>query len=70
MSILREELITNHLLLDYFEIWDELDIQKVNDAKTIRYYNLLSNLIDGQIDAGIRWLDSDDAKEYFTGETE
>lgn len=70
MSILREELITNHLLLDYFELWDEFDIKSANDTREVRYYNLLMNLINGQLDAGIRWLDSDEAKEYFTGETE
>lgn len=70
MSILREELITNHLLLDYFDLWDEFDIKSANDTQEVRYYNLLMNLINGQIDAGIRWLNSDDAKEYFTGETE
>ena len=70
MSILREELITNHLLLDYFDMWDEFDIKKVDDAKTIRYYNLLSNLFDNQIDASIRWLESDEARDYFFGETE
>lgn len=70
MSILREELITNHLLLDYFGLWDEFDIKKVDDVKTIRYYNLLSNLLDNQIDASIRWLESDEARDYFFGETE
>lgn len=70
MSILREELITNHLLLDYFDLWDEFDIKSANDTREVRYYNQLMNLINGQLDAGIRWLDSDDAKEYFTGETE
>lgn len=70
MSILREELITNHLLLDYFDLWDEFDIKSANDTREVRYYNQLMNLINGQLDAGIRWLDSDEAKEYFTGETE
>lgn len=70
MSILREELITNHLLLDYFDMWDEFDITKVNDPKTIRYYDLIMNLINNQIDAGIKWLDSDDARDYFFSESE
>ena len=70
MSISREELITNHLLLDYFDLWDEFDIKSANDTNEVRYYNQLMNHIQNQIDAGIRWLDSDDAKEYFTGETE
>lgn len=70
MNIIKEHLITNHLMLDYFEMWDEFDIQKVNDSQIIRYYQLLSNLIDGQIDAGIRWLKSDNARTYFFGESE
>ena len=69
-NIAREKLITNHLLLDYFDLWDELDIKSANDTREVRYYNQLISLINGQLDAGIRWLDSDDAKEYFTGETE
>ena len=48
MSILREELITNHLLLDYFDLWDEFDIRKVDDPKTVRYYDLLMNHIQNQ----------------------
>ena len=44
--------------------------QSANDTQEVRYYNQLMTLIEGQLDAGIRWLDSDDAKEYFTGETE
>ena len=70
MSILREELITNHLLLDYFDLWDEFDIKSSNDTYEVRYYNQLMNLINGQLDAGIRWLDSEEAREYFFGESE
>ena len=70
MSILREELITNHLLLDYFDMWDEFDIHKVDDPRTIRYYNLLENHINNQIDATIRWLESEEARDYFFGEAE
>lgn len=69
MSILREELITNHLLLDYFDLWDEFDIKSANDTREVRYYNQLMNLINGQLDAGIRWLDSDEAEQYFKGES-
>ena len=70
MTILREELITNHLLLDYFDMWDEFDIKSANDTREVRYYNQLMNLIESQLDAGIRWLDSNDAKDYFRGESE
>ena len=70
MTILREELITNHLLLDYFDMWDEFDIQKVEDPKTIRYYDLIMNHLQNQIDAGIKWLESDEARDYFFSESE
>ena len=70
MTILREELITNHLLLDYFDMWDEFDIQKVEDPKIIRYYDLLENHIKNQIDATIKWLESDQARDYFFSESE
>ena len=70
MSILKEELITNHLLLDYFDLWDEFDIKSANNTHEVRYYNQLMNLIEGQLDAGIRWLDSQEARDYFFGESE
>lgn len=70
MSILKEELITNHLLLDYFDLWDEFDIRKVDDPKTVRYYELLMNHIQNQIDTGIKWLESDEARDYFYGESQ
>ena len=70
MTILREELITNHLLLDYFDLWDEFDIRKVDDPKTVRYYDLLMNHIQNQIDTGVKWLESDEARNYFFSDSE
>ena len=69
MKIKEERIKTNLLLLDYFDMWDEFHYKSINDTKTMRYYNLITNLIDNQIDAGIRWLDSKEAEEYFKGET-
>lgn len=69
MNIEKERIKTNLLLLDYFDMWDEFHYKSINDTKTMRYYNLITNLIDNQIDAGIRWLDSPEAEEYFKGET-
>lgn len=69
MKIEEERIITNLLLLDYFDMWDEFDIKSLNDTKEARYYNLISILIDDQIDAGIRWIDSPQAEEYFKGES-
>ena len=56
------------MLLDYFDMWDEFDITKVEDPQTIRYFELLENHIKNQIDATVRWLESDDARDYFFGE--
>ncbi len=69
MNITEERIKTNLLMLDYFDMWPEFSVKSINDTKTARYYNLISNLIDSQIDAGIRWLDSKEAEEYFKGET-
>ena len=69
MNIKEERIKTNILLLDYFDMWDEFHFKSINDIKTARYYNLISNLIDSQIDAGLRWIDSEEAEEYFKGES-
>lgn len=70
MSILTEKNNTDKLMLDYLNLWDEFSYKSIEDSKALRYYRLLMNLIDNQLDAGIRWLDSDDARDYFFGETE
>lgn len=69
MRINEERIKTNLLMLDYFDMWDDFHYKSINDTKTMRYYNLISNLIDSQIDAGIRWIDSEEAEEYFKGES-
>lgn len=69
MNITEERIKTNLLMLDYFDMWDEFHFKSINDVKTMRYYNLISNLIDSQIDASIRWIDSKEAEEFFTGES-
>ena len=56
-------------MLDYFDMWDEFQVKSLNDTKEARYYNLISSLIDNQIDAGIKWIDSPQAEEYFKGES-
>ena len=70
MKIEEERIKTNLLMLDYFDMWDDFHFKSINDTKTLRYYNLISNLIDTQLDATIKWLDSQEAREYFTGESE
>ncbi|WP_407454424.1 phage minor head protein [Methanobrevibacter sp.] len=69
MNIEEERIKTNLLMLDYFEMWDDFHCKSINDIKTARYYNLISNLIDSQLDATIRWIDSEEAEEYFKGES-
>lgn len=69
MNIEKERIITNLLMLDYFDMWDDFHFKTINDVKTMRYYNLIENLINSQIDASIRWLDSKEAEEYFKGES-
>lgn len=66
----KERRITDYMLMEYLDFWKELDITKNNDARMDRYYYLLLNLIEHQVEAGIRWLDSEEAKEYFFGEAE
>lgn len=68
--ISEERIKTNHLLLDELGMWDEFTVKSINDEWTLRYYNYLMNLLNSQVDAGIKWLDSDDAKELFFEEAE
>ena len=76
MSILAESIdarnrrLTNDLLMEYLDFIGELDIRKNTDERMDRYYYLLVNLIENQIEAGIIWLESDEARDYFFGEAE
>lgn len=65
MNITEERIKTNILMLDYFDMWDEFQVKSLNDTKEARYYNLISSLIDNQIDAGIKWIDSPQALLYL-----
>ncbi len=69
-NIAHERLITNKLLLDHLNMWDEFDIKSVDDNKTVRYYNRIMNHIDDEIEAGLKWLDSEEAEKYFKGESQ
>lgn len=66
----RQRRLTNEMLMEYLDFIGELDIRKSNDERMDRYYYLLVNLIEHQIDAGIRWLGSEEARDYFFGEAE
>lgn len=70
MNILKERLITNHLLLDYLEMWDEFDIKTNSDNDVNRYHSRLIGLIMEDLDKTIDWLKSDDAKNLFVRESE
>ena len=69
-NIAHERLITNKLMLDHLGMWDEFDIKSVDDNKTVRYYNRIMNHINDQLDAGVKWLDSEEAEKYFKGESQ
>lgn len=69
MSMISEERIkTNHMLLTELDMWDDFSIKSINDEWTLRYYNIIMNLLNSQVDEAIKWLDSDDAKELFGAE--
>lgn len=70
MTLTKERNITTKLLIDDLDMWDEFDIKKSRDPQTNIYYTELINLIDQQIRAGVNWLDTDDARDYFYGELE
>lgn len=70
MNIIKERLITNHLMLDYLDMWDDFDIKSNSDKYVNQYYFGLLMLINDQINETISWLDSEEAKEFFMGETE
>ena len=70
VDISYERQITNKLLLDHLDMWDEFLIKSSNDPLTIKYYNFLENHLQNQIDASIRWLESSEGKKYLSEESE
>ena len=70
MTLAHERNITTKLLIDDLDMWDEFDIRKNQDPQVDEYYKTLLELINQQIQNGIKWLDSDDARDYFFGEAE
>ena len=69
MTLTAERNITTKLLIDDLDMWDEFDIKKSRDPQTNIYYTEIINLIDQQIRTGVNWLDTDDARDYFYGES-
>ncbi len=68
IDIQHERNITNALMLEYLDLWKEFDITSVDDKATRKYYNELMDLISSQLDESIRWINSNEAKEYFISE--
>lgn len=68
--ISKERIKTNHLLMDELNYWDELTLKDNSDSYTNMYYIGLLLLINRQLENGVQWLSSEEAKEYFLGEVE
>lgn len=61
---------TNWLLLDDLEFWDEFTTKAITDPDTEDYFKQIDQAIDDKLAETIKWLDSDEAKEYFQQEAE
>lgn len=69
IMVSEERIKTNLILMDSLDYWDELTLKAIDDEETLRYYNLLTTLINTQLENGIKWLKSDEARRYFFNET-
>ena len=67
--ISKDRILTNHLLMDELDYWDELTIKNNSDSYTNMYFAGLLLLINRQLENGVRWLSSAEAEEYFKGES-
>ena len=70
IMVSEERIKTNLILMDSLDYWDELTVKAIDDEETLRYYNLLTTLINTQLENGIKWLKSDEARRYFFNEAE
>ena len=66
----EERIKTNLLLMDELDMWDEFTVKAINDEWTLRYYNIIMNLLNNQVDEAVKWLDSEDARQLFYDEAE
>ena len=65
----NEEIETDKLLLSCTGLWEEFRINKTKDPISVQeYYNLISNLLDKQLNHSRMWLSSPHAKEYYYAE--
>ena len=64
-----EQIETDKLLLSCTGLWEEFRINKTKDHINVQeYYNLISNLLDQQLNHSRMWLSSPQAKEYYYAE--
>ena len=64
-----EQIETDKLLLSCTGLWEEFRINKTKDPINVQeYYNLISNLLDQQLNHSRMWLSSPQAKEYYYAE--
>lgn len=62
--ISKERIETNQLLLELTDI--DLTVKSLkDDISAQKYYNVISNHIDNQLQSAIDWIDSNEAKEFF-----
>ena len=70
MMVSEERIRTNHMLMDELDMWEEFTVKAINDEWTLRYYTLLMNLLNSQVDEAIKWLDTEEAQEYYYDEAQ
>lgn len=68
--ISKERIKTNLLLMDDLNYWEELTIKNNFDDYEGEYQEGLIKLINRQIQNGIKWLESQEAKDFFYNELE
>ena len=56
--------------MDELDMWDEFTVKAINDEWTLRYYTLLMNLLNSQVDEAVKWLDTEEAQEYYYDEAQ
>ena len=54
--------------MDELDYWDELILKDNFDSFENNYFIGLMQLINQQLDNGIDWLDSPEARDFFYGE--
>lgn len=55
--------------MDELDYWDELTVKYTFDSFENNYFIGLMQLINQQLDNGVEWLESQEARDFFHGET-